>query len=126
MTNYSIGDFLTRIKNAAMAKRVEVVVKKTKLAYAVSLVLKKEGFLRDVEVVEGDLKVSLAYSHKEPVLMGLKLVSKPGLRVYKGVDQMGKRRILSSILIVSTPKGVVSSKEAIKLGTGGEVIVEVW
>lgn len=126
MTNYSIGDFLTRIKNAAMAKHQEVVVKNTKLAYAVSKVLQKEGFLRDVEVNEGNLKVSLAYSHKEPVLMGLKLVSKPGLRVYKGVDAMGKRRILSSILIVSTPKGVVSSKEALKLGTGGEVIVEVW
>lgn len=126
MNNYWIGDFLIRVKNASMAKRDEVSIRETKLIKSVANVLKKEGFLREVKAEKGVLTASLAFAHKQPVLMGLKLVSKPGLRIYMGSEEIGKKRILSSILIISTPKGVMSSNEAKKLGIGGEVIAEVW
>lgn len=125
MVNYSVGDFLVRIKNAAMAGRREIVVSETKLIKAVAEVLKKEGYLDAVTSKDGKLTVSLAYHKKEPVLINLKLVSKPGLRVYMTVDELSKIRGASK-LVLSTPKGVMSTKEALKSGVGGEILVEVW
>jgi len=126
MVNYSVGDFLVRIKNAVMAGRREIVVPETKLIKAVAEVLKKEGYLESVTSKEdGKLTVSLAYHKKEPVLINLKLVSKPGLRVYMAVDELSKIRGISKF-VLSTPIGVMSTKEALKSGVGGEVLVEVW
>ena len=125
MVNYSVGDFLVRIKNAVMAGRREIVVSETKLIKAVGQVLKKEGYLDSATSKDGKLTVSLAYHKKESVLINLKLVSKPGLRVYMTVDELSKMRGISR-LVLSTPKGVMSAKEALKNGVGGEVLVEVW
>jgi small subunit ribosomal protein S8 len=125
LTNYPVGDFLIRIKNAALAYRREVACPSTKLIVAVAEVLKRSGYLSEVEVKEGEIKVSLAYKSKKPIIMDLKLISKLGLRNYMSVDDLRAKRG-ASIYVISTPLGVLSSKEAIKQNVGGEVIAEVW
>lgn len=124
MVNYPIGDFLIKIKNAALAGRSEVVMPYSKLVFKVAELLKKEKFLRDIKKNEGDLVVDLSYMKKQPVLVEMKLVSKPGRRVYKKVDELKKLKGLL-FYIISTPEGVMTSKEAIKKNLGGEVIAEI-
>ena len=126
MVNYPAGDFLIRIKNSSMARRTELSLRSTKLIHSIANCLKKEGFLSDVALDKGMLTVKIAQSHKAPVLVDLRLVSKPGLRIYKGVDELKARKARSSFLILSTPKGVVAQSDAIKNNTGGEVIAEIW
>jgi len=123
--NYSIGDFLIRIKNTALARRKEMKVDNTKLIENVAKVLKKEGILTEVKKKDGKLVVKLAYRKKEPILIDLRLVSKPGLRIYMGADELSAIR-KPSFLVLSTPKGIMTSREAIKQRIGGEVIVEIW
>ena len=125
MVNYPIGDFLIRIKNAAIAGGKEVEFPSTNLVVSVAKVLEKSGYLSSVSNTKGILKVNLAIKSKRPILMDIKLVSKPGLRIYKNLDELKKKKGASTY-IISTPKGVVITKEAIKLGMGGEVIAEVW
>lgn len=125
MVNYQVGDFLIQIKNSAKAGRKEVKIKTSRLKKAVALVLEKEGYLSEVKESERDLVVKLAYDHKEPVLLDLRLVSRPGLRIYASIDEISNHKG-GSILIVSTSKGVVSGKNAMKLGIGGEILAEVW
>lgn len=124
-TNYPLGDFLIKIKNAAMAGKRELTFKSTSLIESVANVLKQEKYVDEIEKRNGDLNIKLAYHSKKPVLMDIKLVSKPGLRVYAGVDEIQKRRS-PSIWIVSTSKGVMPQRQAIKAGLGGEVLAEVF
>ncbi len=123
--NFSIGDFLIRIKNTALAKRKEMEVDNTKLIESVAKVLKKEGILTEVKKKDEKLVVKLAYRKKEPILIDLRLVSKPGLRIYMGADELSAIR-KPSFLVLSTPKGIMTSREAVKQRIGGEVIVEIW
>ena len=116
---------MIRIKNAAMAGGKEVEFESSKLVVAVAKVLEKAGYLSSVTNAKGTLRVALAVKSKKPILMDIGLVSKPGLRVYKGVDELKKKKGASTY-VISTPKGLVVTKEAIKLGIGGEVIAEVW
>lgn len=126
MTQYHVGDSLIRFKNAAMARHKDLVVINTKYVKAVFEALKRAGWVREIEEVSArELKIHIAYMHKEPVVMNLKLVSSPGLHVYMNVDEL-KLRKKSTTLILSTPNGVMSSKEAIKSNNAGEVIVEIW
>jgi small subunit ribosomal protein S8 len=125
MVNYPVGDFLIRVKNAATGGRRELSVENTKFTKAMADVLKRMGLLEKVSVEKGILTARLSYHKKEPLLIDLKLISKPGLRIYCGVDELAKRR-RASMLILSTPKGVMSSKDALKKGVGGEVMAEVW
>jgi len=125
VTNYSVGDFLIRIKNVAMAKNKEVTVTSNNQIVAVAEALKKMGFLDEVKKEKGILTARLTFKDKRPRLMDIKLISKPGLRVYMGVDELEEKKS-PSVLLVSTPKGVVSSLKAIKDRVGGEVIAEIW
>lgn len=125
MTNYPIGDFLIRVSNAAMAKSNEVSMPTTKLVKDVAKALEKAGYLSEVEEKKGILTARLTIKRKQPVIMRLKLVSRPGLRIYMGAKELEKKRGPSRFLI-STPKGIMFSQEAIKSRTGGEVIAEVW
>ena len=122
--DYPVGDFLIRLKNAAMAGKKEVVVPKTNLIKAVSDALKDAKYLNEVKQADNKIVVSLAFAHKEPVLTNIKLISRPGLRIYESVDQI-KSHKGPYLLIVSTSKGVLTSKKAMKEGLGGEVIAEV-
>lgn len=126
-----IADLLTRIRNAnsVLHDKVEIPASKTKKA--ILQVLKKEGFIRDYEIVkdgaQGALRVSLKYGpNKEKIITGLKRISKPGLRVYAKKDQMPRVLGGLGIAVVSTSKGIMTDKEARKTGLGGEVIAYVW
>jgi len=125
MTNYPVGDFLIRIKNAAMGGKKEVVFPKVKMVVEVALALKKEGFLNEVKTDKTQITATITYYKKEPLLLDIKLISKPGLRVYMGASELSKIR-KPSIILVSTPKGILSAKSAAKQQLGGELIVEVW
>lgn len=115
-----MNDFLIRIKNASLAGNKEIVGISSKKITTVVQALKRLGF---VEKVEKD-KVTLSYKDKKPVLRDLKLVSKPGRRVYMGVAELEKRRG-PWVLLLSTPLGIISSKEAIKARVGGEALAEI-
>ena len=126
-----IADFLTRIRNANMVmhEKVEIPASKTKIALAE--ILKNEGFIKDSEQVEdgkqGIIRVYLKYGpNREKVISGLKRISKPGLKVYCKKDEIPKVLGGLGIAIISTSKGIVTDKEARKLGLGGEVICYVW
>jgi small subunit ribosomal protein S8 len=125
MTNYPVGDFLIRIKNAKMATLRNVSLPNTKFIYAVAQALKDEKYLSDIDLKDGILTVSLAFYKKEPLLENIKLVSKPGLRLYVNARELSLRKS-PSILILSTSAGVMSSKKALKKGLGGQVIAEIW
>ena len=126
-----IADFLTRIRNANMVmhEKVEIPASKTKIALAE--ILKNEGFIKDYEQVEdgkqGIIRVYLKYGpNREKVISGLKRISKPGLKVYCKKDEIPKVLGGLGIAIISTSKGIMTDKEARKLGLGGEVICYVW
>ncbi len=124
-TNYPIGDFLIRIKNAAQAKNREVTVSATKKKVAIAKALEKAGFVEEIKSKDGILSLSVSFSHKSPILMDLRLVSKPGKRVYYKLSDIEAKRGPSTFL-VSTPKGILTTKEAKKIGSGGEIIAEIW
>lgn len=130
MVNDPIGDMLTRIRNAAMAHNRVVELPTSLLKVAVATLLSKKGYVKDVKVVgEGTSKLlhmELVYEGKEPVLIGIKRVSKPGLRWYVGKKKIPVVMGGAGISVVSTPKGVMTGKEAVKLGVGGELLCEVW
>lgn len=124
MTNYPVADFLIRLKNAVLAGKKDVSVKKTKLIVAVANTLKKEKYLETVEDKDGKVFVTLSIYAKKPVITDIKVISKPGRRVYIDVDTLEKKRT-PEIYVISTPKGVMSDKDALKQRTGGELIAKV-
>lgn len=124
MTNYHIADFLIRLKNASMANIKEVTMPSTNLIEAVAKTLKFEKYLSDVSVKDGKITVKLAIYMKRPVLANVTVISRPGLRIYMNVDEIEAIKS-PDVYILSTPKGVMSGKQAIKARTGGEVIAKV-
>jgi small subunit ribosomal protein S8 len=125
MTNYPAGDFLVRIKNISKSGKKELVVPKTNLIEEVARCLERAGYLSQVAKEDNFLKIMLAQVKKESVLENVKIISKPGLRIYIGVDDLEKRRS-PAILVLSTSKGILTAKEAIKKGVGGEVLAEIF
>ncbi len=126
-----IADFLTRIRNANMVfmDKVEIPASRTKKGLAE--ILKEEGFIKDVEYIEdgkqGVIRVYLKYgANREKVINGLKRISKPGLRVYVGKDELPKVLGGLGIAIISTSKGLMVDRKARKEGLGGEVLCYVW
>jgi small subunit ribosomal protein S8 len=124
MVNYPVGDFLIKIKNAALARRKNVTVPYSGLVHAISEILIKERYLSEAKKVDDNLEVKVAYLKKEPALVALKLISKPGKRVYAKAEVLRNHKGLS-FFIVSTPSGIMTSKEAAKKNIGGEVIAEI-
>jgi len=123
-TNYPVGDFLIKLKNASMAGNKEVKVAGSNKVMAVAEALKKLGFLDGVKREKDIISVTLAFKNKKPLLMDVKLMSKPGLRIYMGVTEIEKKKG-PSIFLITSPNGIISSKQAIKTRTGGEVIAEI-
>ena len=124
MNNYPVGDYLIRIKNAVMAGKREVDVQNSNLIEAVAKTLKDLGYLEKVAKSKGVLTSTLSYKNREPMIINISVVSRPGLRDYRSADELAKHR-KPSIFIVSTSKGVMASSDAIKKRIGGEVIAEV-
>ncbi|MCC8014326.1 MAG: 30S ribosomal protein S8 [Eubacterium sp.] len=127
-----IADMLTRIRNANTAKRNTVDVPSSKIKMAIADILTNEGYIKGYEVIEDGvkktMKITLKYGvdKNEKVISGIKRISKPGLRIYAPADKLPRVLNGLGIAIVSTNKGVITDKEARKLGVGGEVIAYVW
>ncbi len=130
MISDPIGDMLTRIRNAALAHKRSVELPGSKMKVAVAALLVREGFLTAADESKGEhgsvMRLTLAYSGKEPLLTGARRVSKPGLRWYVNKKKIPMVMGGTGIAILSTPQGVMSGKEARKLGVGGELLCEVW
>lgn len=126
-----IADLLTRIRNANMVRHEKLEVPASKVKKEVAEILKREGFVRDVEYIEdnkqGIIRIFLKYgANNERVITGIKRISKPGLRVYAKADEVPKVLNGLGIAIVSTSQGVLTDKEARNKQVGGEVLAYVW
>lgn len=126
-----IADMLTRIRNAVKARHPSVSMPASKLKVAIAQVLREEGFIRGYQVTqEGPrkvLKIDLQYTgRKEPILTGLKRVSRPGLRVYTSAGSIPRVYGGLGVTILSTPQGVMTGEKARRLRVGGEVLCQVW
>lgn len=127
-----IEDMLTRIRNANTAKHDTVDVPSSKMKLAIAKILLDEGYIKSYELVENgkfnDIRITLKYgaSKNEKIISGLQRISKPGLRVYANKEELPKVLGGLGVAIISTNKGVITDKEARKLGVGGEVLCFVW
>jgi small subunit ribosomal protein S8 len=126
-----IADMLTRIRNAIMAKRDNVLLPASKMKLAIARILKEEGFINGYEVVRGKphraIKIDLKYlDANQPAISGLKRISKPGLRVYVQRKEIPRIYGGLGIAIISTSKGVRTGQQAWHQGIGGELLCYVW
>lgn len=124
-----IADMLTRIRNALSARHEYVEIPASNTKKAIANILLNEGYVSDVEFIEGvqgTIKITLKYDGTNKVISGLKRVSKPGLRVYVGTEEVPEVLGGLGIAILSTSKGIMTGKEAKKLHQGGEVLAYVW
>ena len=126
-----IADMLTRIRNALIVRQETVLVPVSKMKIAIADILVNEGYIKSYKIVKEDnmdmMKIVLKYtSDKKSVILGLKRISKPGLRVYAKKEQIPKVLDGLGVAIVSTSAGIMTDKEARKAGMGGEVLCFVW
>ncbi len=131
MVNDSIADMLTRIRNAQTARHETVSLETSKMKKSIAQILLDEGYISAFEEADNgknkDLVISLKYANKnQKVITGLKRISKPGRRIYASCEELPKVLGGLGIVIVSTSKGVMTDREARKLGIGGEVLAYVW
>jgi len=132
MVNDSIADMLTRIRNAQTARHESVSVETSIMKKSIAQILLDEGYIAAFDEVDNgkankDLVITLKYVNKnQKVITGLKRISKPGRRIYAGCEELPKVLGGLGIVIVSTSKGVMTDREARKLGIGGEVLAYVW
>ncbi len=127
----AIADMLTRIRNASSAKHETVDIPSSNIKKAIANILLEEGFVRNFEEISDDkqgvIRIALKYTpSKQNVITGIKRISKPGLRVYAGKDELPKVLGGLGIAIISTSKGIMSDKKARNQGVGGEVLAFVW
>ena len=125
-----ISDMLTRIRNAQLAEKVTVVMPSSKLKVAIAAVLKDEGYVDGFSVIKGDggkatLEIGLKYYSGRPVIEKIQRISRPGLRIYKGSEDIPKVMNGLGIAIVSTSKGLMTDRKARANGIGGEVLCVV-
>ena len=126
-----IADMLTRVRNALIAKHDAVEIPASNEKKEIARILLEEGFISSYDVVEegvqGKIVITLKYGpNGEKVITGLKRVSKPGLRIYAGANELPKVLGGLGIAIISTSKGIMTDKQARKIGHGGEVLAYVW
>ena len=126
-----IADMLTRIRNANSAKHKTVDVPASKMKTAIAEILFKEGYIKSFELIsnenQGIIRITLKYDEKGTrVIDGIKRISKPGLRVYAGKEEIPRVLYGLGIAIISTSKGIKTDKEAREPGMGGEVLAYIW
>lgn len=131
MVNDPIADMLTRIRNAIVAKHDSVVIPSSKIKKSIADILLNEGYINSFEVVEEDGKVNIVIKlkygeRKQSIINGIKRISKPGLRIYSGAENLPKVLNGLGIAIVSTNKGLMTDKQAREANVGGEVLAYVW
>ena len=126
-----IADMLTRIRNANSAKHDTVDIPASNMKKAIAGILQEEGYIKNFQIIDDDtqgvIRVALKYNAgKESVISGLKRVSKPGLRIYAGADELPRVLKGLGIAIISTSKGIMTDKKAREAHVGGEVLAFVW
>ncbi len=132
IVNDPIADMLTRIRNAQVAKHDSVMIPASKAKLAIAKILLDEGYVRSFEKIDdgpqGSIKINLKYvnNKQQPVIAGLKRISKPGLRVYAKCEELPKVLGGLGVAIVSTSKGVMTDKNARSNNLGGEVLAYIW
>lgn len=129
--NNQLIDYIIRIKNASLAKRKRVESPYSKITKQIGLILVKEGFLDSVELEKHDGKNTLVshikYQNKIPVLIGVEILSKPSSRMYIKSSKIQELEIKGRVLsVLSTSKGLMTGKNAVKSGLGGEVLIKIW
>ena len=124
-----ISDMLTRLRNGYMSKQKEVVIPCSKLKVAIAQVLEQEGYIKGFRVngeVKKSLIVEMKYFNRRSVVEGIERVSKPSCRLYCGCKDIPKVKDGLGLAILSTPKGILSGKDAEKQNVGGEILCYVW
>jgi small subunit ribosomal protein S8 len=129
--NDPVADMLTRIRNAIQVRHESVLVPHSKLKLAIAKILKEQGYIRDYDLPRGHahptLRIHMAYREgRQPAISGLKRVSKPGLRIYVGKGEIPRVYGGIGTAIISTSRGVMTGREAWRLGVGGELLCYVW
>ena len=129
--NDPIADMLTRIRNALIARHDTVTLPASNMKKAIAKILLDEGYVKSIDFidddVQGQIKIVLKYVQgKQPVIKGLKHISKPGLRVYARREELPKVLGGLGVAIISTSKGIMTDKEARNAGIGGEVLAYIW
>ena len=131
VVNDPIADMLTRIRNAQVARHDSVTIPASNMKKAIAKILLDEGYVKSVETlndgIQGSIKITLKYQDKkQPVIVGLRRISKPGLRVYATCEELPKVLGGLGIAIVSTSKGLMTDKACRKENIGGEVLCYIW
>ncbi|MEO6695265.1 MAG: 30S ribosomal protein S8 [Ignavibacteria bacterium] len=126
-----ISDYLTRVRNALKAGKKTVDIPYSKFKEAISVLLKNSSFIEDYKVIETEktfriLSVKLKYNDGDSVILGLRRVSRPGIRRYVNNEDLPRVRNGLGVAIISTSRGLLTDKEARKLKVGGEVVCEIW
>ena len=130
MINDPVADFIVRLKNASAVRKEKVLAPYSKLVMAIAEKLKQDGFIAGAEKhgkkVKKTIEVELMYEKGVPAISGTKRISKPGRRMYKGVQDIVPIRYGTGTLVLSTPKGILTDTEARKEKVGGEAMFEIW
>ena len=126
MVNDVVADFLTRIRNAGLRSQESVSLQTSKMIAAIAEILKQEGYIEELKIAEKELTVTLKYVNKKPAIMHLEKVSKPGVRIYVGYQDIPRVLNGLGINIFSTSKGIKTGKQARKEKLGGEYICNIW
>ena len=132
VVNDPVADMLTRIRNGQVARHDAVTVPASNMKKAIAKILLREGYVRAVDYIDdgrqGEIKITLKYLNgkQQPVIAGLRRISKPGLRVYARCDELPKVLGGLGIAIISTSKGLMTDKDARKNAVGGEVLAYIW
>lgn len=126
-----VSDLLTRIRNATSVRHDRMDVPASKMKLEIAKILKQEGYIRTFKMIEegpqGTIRIYLKYADDgEPVIHGLRRVSRPGRRVYRGAGELAKVRNGLGVAVISTNRGVVTDEQARGLQVGGEVLCEIW
>lgn len=123
-----IADMLTRIRNATLAKKMEVLVPISKIKQKIAETLVKENYLAEMNVIEQGkfLLLKLKYNNKKPALIHIKKISRPGCRIYVSKDKIPKILNGLGVAILSTSSGIMTNKEAKQKKIGGELLCEIW
>lgn len=130
MVNDPVGDLLAQIKNASMARLQSIELPHSRMKLSVAKILSQEGYIGAVETVGAEpkrmLRIGIKYQGDEPVITGVKRMSKPGLRLYVNRNTIPTVVGGMGIAVVSTPQGVMTGKDAKKKGIGGEILCTIW
>ncbi len=125
-----IADFLTRIRNASKARKLRVDIPASNMKKSLAEILKSQNFIKDYSVIEDNkqniIRVELKYTNGSPAISGLKRISKPGLRIYKNSSEIPRVLNGLGVAVISTPKGLLTDKDARTEAVGGEIVCYIW